>query len=218
MEVRGKDHTENQLLSLINKTMRHDILNDLTIINNSLEAYKDSRDERLLDTAIDSIKKSFELVEDMKELETLVSSGSTLKLYNVRDIVEKVTRRYSVHTSIEGKCTVIADRALNSVIDNIVGNAVKHGKADRIDIGIESKGNLCKVKIADNGMGIPQEIKEKIFEEGFSSCQSNGLGLYIVRKTVERYGGSVRVEDNRPCGTVVILTLNCILVPGQLQL
>lgn len=209
LEVRSKDHTEN-LLTLINKTMRHDILNDLTIINNSLEAYKDSRDERLLDTAIDTIKRSFELVEDMKELETLVASGNTLKSHNARKIVENVTCRYGIQTNIEGECTIIADRAINSVIDNIVGNAVKHGQADRIDVSIEDEDDFCRIKIADNGVGIPQEIKEKIFEEGFSSCKSNGLGLYIVRKTIERYGGNVQVEDNHPCGTVVILTLNCI--------
>ncbi len=209
MEVRGEDHTKNQLLSLINKTMRHDILNDLTIINNSLEAYKDSKDERLLENAMSTVKRSFELVEDMKELETIVYSGNTLKPYNIREAVENVTQGYSVQTSIEGDCTVIADSALNSVIDNIVGNAVKHGQADKIDIRIEDEGNFCRIKIADDGMGIPQEMKEKIFDEGFTSCKSNGLGLYIVRKTIERYGGSVQVEDNQPHGTVIILTLNC---------
>lgn len=210
MEMGDKYHTEKQLLSLINKTMRHDILNDLTIINNSLEAYKDSKDDKLLENAIETIKRSFELIEEMRELETLVSSGNTLKPCNIREILENVTCRYRVQTSIEGECTVIADKALNSVIDNIVGNAVKHGQADRIDIRIEDEGDFCEIKIADNGLGIPQEMKEKIFDEGFSNSKGSGLGLYIVRKTIERYGGNIRVEDNQPSGTVVTLTLNCV--------
>ncbi len=209
MEVRDTDFTQNQLLSIINKTMRHDILNDLTIINNSLEAYKDSKDERLLDNAINTIKRSFELVEDMKELEELASSGNSLKALDVREIVENVTKRYRVGVNIEGDCSVMADRAFSSVIDNIVGNAVKHGQADKVDVRIEEVGGHCRIKIGDNGVGIPQEIKERIFDEGFSSCKSNGLGLYIVRKTVERYGGCVQVEDNSPSGTIISLTLNC---------
>ncbi|MFO7966187.1 MAG: HAMP domain-containing sensor histidine kinase [Archaeoglobaceae archaeon] len=209
VEVRSKDYTKNQLLSLINKTIRHDISNDLTIINNSLEAYKEVKDEKLLENAMNVIKRSFELVEDMKELEALVSSGNTLEPHNVREVLENIVCRYGIQTSIEGDCTVIADKALTSVMNNIVANAVKHGKADRIDVSIEDEDNFCWIKIADNGSGIPPEVKERIFDEGFSSCKSNGLGLYIVRKTIERYGGRVQIEDNQPHGTVVNLILNC---------
>ncbi|MFW6194160.1 MAG: sensor histidine kinase [Halobacteriota archaeon] len=212
MEVRDTDHSKKQLLSLINKTMRHDILNDLTIINNNLEAYKDTKDEKLLDNALNAIERSFELVKDMRELENLVSAENShsLQPYNLKEVIESVAKRYHLAVNIEGDCVVIADKALTSVMDNIMGNAIKHGRADRIDvtIEIEDESDLCRVKIADNGLGIPQDMKERIFDEGFSSCRNNGLGLYIVRKTIERYGGDVRVDDNWPCGTVIILTLN----------
>jgi two-component system sensor kinase len=51
-------------------------------------------------------------------------------------------------------------------------------------------------------------VKEKIFDEGFSygERRGTGLGLYLVKKTMERYGGSVRVEDNKPQGAVFVLT------------
>ena len=70
---------------------------------------------------------------------------------------------------------------------------------------------MYSIKIADYGKGIPESIKENIFEEGisFGDSKGSGLGLYIVKKTVERYGGSIIVEDNTPQGTIFIIKLKC---------
>ena len=91
---------------------------------------------------------------------------------------------YDVQIWIEGDGVVLADEALISVFDNIIRNATIHGKADKIRIKIENKDELCEIRIADNGSGIPEEIKNEIFDEGFSygDNRGSGLGLYIVRK------------------------------------
>ncbi|MFO8132483.1 MAG: ATP-binding protein, partial [Thermoplasmatota archaeon] len=70
-------------------------------------------------------------------------------------------------------------------------------------------GDTCEIRVADEGSGIPDEIKQRVFEERFShgSTGGSGLGLYIVKKTMQRYGGSVDIEDNQPTGTVVVLRL-----------
>jgi signal transduction histidine kinase len=63
------------------------------------------------------------------------------------------------------------------------------------------------MRIADYGKGVPPEIKGMIFQEGFryGEMGNTGLGLYIVKKTMERYGGQVSVEDNQPKGAVFVL-------------
>ncbi len=200
----------NEVLRLLNKILRHDILNDLTVVCMSIEQYKESRDEKLLSVALGCMKKSIRLIERMKELESLISSGKNLKSWNVREVVEEVIKDYQAEFSVRGDCSVIADEALSCVIDNLIRNAIQHGRADRIDITIENKGEFCELEIADNGIGIPDEIKEKIFEEGFSGDRKGmGLGLYIARKTVERYGGSIMVKNNKPEGSIFILRLKC---------
>ncbi len=196
-----------EVLRLLNKNLRHDILNDLTVVGNSIEVYKDNRDEKILDTAIMHIEKSTELVRRMKQLESLVSSGGSLKSFSLRDIIDGVKEQYSVEFNVKGDCTVLADEALSSVIDNIVENAVKHGKADKITVSIESGEDLCEMRIADNGVGVPNEIKEQIFDEGVSGGGGTGLGLYIARKTIERWGGHIHVEDNHPSGAVFTISL-----------
>jgi len=198
----------NEVLRLLNKTLRHDILNDLTIISNSIEIYKEIKDREILNHAFNSIKKSVKLINEMRELESLVFTGKNIRPYNVREVIESVLKNYLVEYHIEGDSTVLADEALSSVFDNIVRNAIDHGKADRIEVNIINKNEFCEIRIADNGTGIPDNIKDMIFEEGFSADNGSGLGLYIVSKTVERYEGSVRVEDNNPNGTVFIITLN----------
>jgi signal transduction histidine kinase len=67
-------------------------------------------------------------------------------------------------------------------------------------------------RIADNGPGVPDEQKERIFEEGEKGIDSEdtGLGLHLVRTLVDRYGGDVRVEDNEPEGSVFVAeSLRC---------
>jgi len=199
----------NEILSLINKNLRHDVLNDLSVISGSIEVYKDCKDEKLLENALNAVDRSVELIRRMKELETLVTAGGGLKPYNLKDLVQSILEMKDIKYSIKGNCTVLGDDAFNSLIENLANNAINHGKADEINVFIEEKGDHCELRIANNGIKIPKEIKEKIFEEGFSygERKGSGLGLYIVRKTIERYGGNIRVEDNKPTGVVFILTL-----------
>ena len=66
---------------------------------------------------------------------------------------------------------------------------------------------MCEVRIADNGSGIVNDIKEAIFEEGFVDGETGhtGLGLHIVKKAMEKYGGYVYAQDNQPRGTAFVL-------------
>ena len=72
---------------------------------------------------------------------------------------------------------------------------------------------MCRVKFIDNGTGIPFEIKDKIFDEGFHYCKSGhtGIGLHIVKENIERYGGKFSVEDNQPNGTVFVINLKTVI-------
>ena len=202
-------HELNEVLRLLNKNLRHDILNDLTVVGNYLELYNETKDKKLLDSAFKSIKKSVELIKRMRELESLITSGNNLKPLDIRKILEDLARNYNIQIHIKGNGIALADDALISVFDNIIRNAVVHGNANEIEIRVENRDNMCEIRIADNGTGIPDEIKNEIFEEGFSYGDrgGSGLGLYIVKKTVERYGGSVSIEDNKPKGTVFVIKL-----------
>ncbi len=104
---------------------------------------------------------------------------------------------------------VVADESISSVFENIISNAFTHGKTDRVVIEIEKHGDFVITKIRDFGVGIPDEIKEKIFEEGFAYGDKGhtGMGLYIAKKLVGFFGGDVWVEDNEPKGACFVIKL-----------
>lgn len=97
---------------------------------------------------------------------------------------------------------VLADGLLSTVFTNLIGNAIKFGGPGvEIDIRVEEEDGGVLVSVEDTGPGIPDEVKGKLFtrfERGMAGGSGQGLGLFIVRTLVERYGGEVRVEDRVP--------------------
>jgi signal transduction histidine kinase len=199
-------------LRLINKLIRHDVINRLQIAQSALdlagEGTKKDADDAMLHKAIDRVRDTIALLQRMRDLEQLVASSKNLQRYDARQVAEEVAAQFDVSITLEGDCVVTADKALYSVLENLLRNAVDHGGSTKIHISMCKDDSTCKVRIADNGSGIDDEIKQRVFNEEFSSGGSagSGLGLYIVKKTMERYGGSVAIEDNHPRGTVVVLT------------
>ena len=201
----------NSSLLLLNRIMRHDIMNDLSIALGSLQLYEIKREGRFLDAATRSLTKGVDLINDISDLERL-RVPAELRSVNVRDVVNKVVDNragQNILFRVSGDVTAIADETLSSVIDNLVGNAIMHGGTETVDIDISTVDGQCLIRVADQGKGIPEEIKERVFDEGFKFGETGntGFGLYIVKKTMERYGGSVAVADNHPHGTVFELRL-----------
>jgi len=202
--------THQEHRKLINKILSHDLTNNLSVARSALRLNKESPETDLLDKASGSINKSIQLIKRMRDLESFVSFQRGLASFNVNNIVNKIVKNYpSVSYKITGKANVLADEAFSSVIDNIIGNAVIHSGTKKIDISIINKGKMCEIKIADYGVGIPDKIKNKIFEEGFVSGNTghSGLGLFIAKKTLEKYSADIFVEDNKPKGSIFILIL-----------
>jgi len=197
-----------EALRVINKLIRHDVINKLQIARSALDIAREDADEAMMEKAMGRLSDTIMLLRRMKELEQLVASSTNLQRYDARKVADDVAAKFDVAVSMEGGCTVTADKALYSVMENLLRNAVDHGGSTHVDISMEPCNGTCKIRVADNGSGIDDEIKQRVFNEEFSSGGSagSGLGLYIVKKTMERYGGSVAIEDNHPRGTVVVLT------------
>jgi PAS domain S-box-containing protein len=91
---------------------------------------------------------------------------------------------------------------IEQVISNLVSNAMKYGNGKPISVKVQmlEGGDQARLVVADQGMGIPAEMRERIFERFERAGVSGrkiaglGLGLYICRQIVEAHGGSIRVE------------------------
>ncbi len=193
-------------LKIINRILRHDILNDLAVIRGYAEIGEDKTDQEFCRKIVNRVDKAVETIEKLKNIEMALGES---ELYPVRisDVVKGIMDSYDVDWEMEGDGVVYADDGFYSVIDNLVSNAIKHGKSTRIKFEVKYEGDDAVIRVIDNGTGIPDEFRSSIFEEGFSLGESSGLGLYIVRKLVEKYGGSIDVSENRPSGAVFTIKL-----------
>lgn len=190
---------KNELLSLLSKILRHDILNDLTIIRSAIEL----RDEALFEMAESRISRIVEKIADVKLVE---ESMGELRIVNVSELLYYAVDKYKNETdiSIESEeLFVKADETLKSLFENIISNAIVHNiRKVKISIKVYKDGADCVVAIADNGIGISDRLKEKIFKERISNRKGGGLGLFIAKKIVEMFNGEIRVYNNKPVGAV----------------
>ncbi len=211
-----KKNTEeiNKTLKVVNSILRHDILNNFTVISGSLEIFKMKKDEKFLNSAMNGVERSIDLIKKMKEVEKVISPNEMKKM-NLRELIDDVINRYpqdKIHFTVEGEGMAFADDALISVFENIINNAIIHSGTDVVKVSIRptpTDPDLVEIRFADQGVGIPNEIRSKIFHEGFRYGKSgqSGLGLYIVKKVLERYGATISVEDNKPKGSVFVIVI-----------
>jgi len=112
---------------------------------------------------------------------------------------------------------VMADRtAITTIVFNLIENAVKYSSPENTEIQtiVRQKKGRVFFKVADNGIGIPDEDKGKIFDkfyrvgsEDTRKTKGTGLGLYIVKQIVKTHSGSIVVRNNSPQGSVFEVTL-----------
>ena len=102
------------------------------------------------------------------------------------------------------------------LFQNLIGNALKYSRDDvcpDIQISVDRNDDaFLELSVSDNGIGIAPEYAEKIFVifkrlHGKGEYGGTGIGLAICKKIVERHGGKIWVERNRPQGSIFRLTL-----------
>ncbi len=132
-----------------------------------------------------------------------------LSLYRANPKVEIIWRK------VRGQVMMEADKThMNRLFTNLLTNAIDAcSNKERCVINIdEQKGDgVILFKIKDNGEGIPDEVKSKIFTPNFTTKTSGtGLGLAMCKSIVEQAGGTIRFETERGVGTTFFVTLPLI--------
>lgn len=104
---------------------------------------------------------------------------------------------------------------LQMAFNNLIENALKYSPKDTaIQVVLANKENQCQLAITDEGNGIPDEDKLKIFEKFYrigsdatQKSKGTGLGLFLVKRIVDAHKGMVYVKDNQPKGSIFTIQL-----------
>jgi signal transduction histidine kinase len=102
---------------------------------------------------------------------------------------------------------------VNTILQNLIENAIKYSRTDRepfVRISVRKANDFLKIEVADNGVGIPADFQSKVFNMFFRAndrIQGTGLGLYILKRAVERLDGNVDFVSDTFHGTTFTVLL-----------
>ncbi len=222
-----------QLRSNLLRSISHDIRTPLTSISgnasNLLSHYRQLDEETLMQIFSDIYDDSewlIDLVENLLFISRIENGRMQLNLSTnvMNEVIEEAIRHVDKNadqhqilvSNSEELLLVKADtRLLMQVLINLINNAVKNTqKGSRICITSGRRKEKVLVTVSDNGPGIPDDIKEHVFEMFYTGQnrvadgrRGLGLGLSLCKAIMESHNGSIALEDNIPTGCRFILTL-----------
>ena len=221
-DITERKRAENELLDakmeaeLYLDLMGHDINNIHQIAIGYLELAcealgVDEESRYLIEKPLETMQRAAKLIDNVRKLQQVQSGEIKDDVIDLDAALADVVREYRIVANVKitfdngsGPHKVMANELIADVFSNIVGNAVKHanGNGPRIAISIDKvldgSKTFYKVSVEDNGPGIPDDLKEKVFnrlQRGTTHARGVGLGLYLVKSLVESYHGRVWVED-----------------------
>ena len=169
---------------------------------------------------VDTILSTFSAMLRISQIES-GTRRSGFKTVNLSDIVVSVIdalqpvaeeQRKIIHTNIEPDVTLTGDKELlTQMAFNLLDNAILHTPVNtQINVSLRSSGAQTELTVADNGPGIAEAYRQRVFQRFYRLEQSratpgNGLGLSIVAAIADLHGGTIALSDNDP-GLKIVLT------------
>jgi two-component system nitrogen regulation sensor histidine kinase NtrY len=206
------------------KQVAHEVKNPLTPMKLTIQNFerKFNPEDPNVREKVKQMSKT--MVDQIDVIATVASAFSEFaklpeknnEMINLNDEVEDILRVFNddsifIHAN-KSDIMINMDRIyLSRIITNLVTNARQAESDDRklmINVDIEQHQRRVTISVQDNGIGIPENIYERIFEPNFTSKNSGmGLGLSMVRKMVEDYKGEIIVKSEVGKGSTFTITL-----------
>jgi CheY-like chemotaxis protein len=217
-------------------TVSHELRTPLTAISgalgiviNGLAGSLPEQAERMIQIAHSNSHRLIYLVNDLLDMEKLVAGKMNFDIqpHRLRELVQRSIEenaayagqygvKYHLLGRADAKVMVDAQRLLQ-VLANYLSNAAKFSPVqDTVTIQIEVQFGRARVSVSDNGPGISEEFRPRLFKK-FSQADSSdtrqkggtGLGLAICKEIIERMGGSLGIEPNTEKGACFYFELPC---------
>lgn len=158
------------------------------------------------------------LIRDVLDYSRIAREDLPLEPVDVNELIDELLGTYPQFRGLDIRATAIPKvcgnrAALTQCFSNLLGNAVKFQRAGEtacVRIHGELDGERVKIRVIDNGTGVPDAAQARVFDMFFQVNARNdgtGIGLSIVRKAAERMGGSVAIEATSERGSTFLLEL-----------
>ncbi len=221
--------TKNKLFSIIAHDLRGPIGNFLPILDLlTMKSEMGEEDyEQLIAELKISAKSTFELLENLLNWSKSQSEGIQLHPTNI-DVSAIVSENVEMMRLISSKKNIQIDftakkplyayaekDSVDLVVRNLINNAIKFTEnGGLIRVSVSEKPEFITIKVSDNGVGMSEEIREKLFGQsvvsssrGTNNEKGSGLGLALCKDFVQRNGGEIFVESTLGMGSTFMFTL-----------
>lgn len=187
----------NRKMHLLSGITRHDILNQLTVLQGNLEFMRERITDPVLlgymdrqQQALGFISRQIAFTQDYQDLGVRAPDYRGLRECVAHAAADLDARDLTL-VSEAGEFEIYADPMLEKVFYNLFENSVRYaGPAPEVRVGCRRRGESLLIVVEDNGPGIPAHEKERIFIRGFG--RNTGLGLFLVREILLTTGIGIR--------------------------
>ncbi len=215
---------------LFNDLMAHDLNNifqgiliGLELIAMDMAATPQLRDK--IEQCIEQVARGVTLIANVKRLAHIENEPIMLRQTSISSLIRAAKqmvvtsfpkRELVVRINIPPEHDrVMADEFLLDAVENVLHNAVKHSKKSPVEVDVVSKvhdAHFVEIRFEDNGPGIDENRRRVLLlRKGMRSTVSGGMGLALIQRICNRYGGQMTIEDRVPGqpheGTAVVLIL-----------
>jgi two-component system, chemotaxis family, CheB/CheR fusion protein len=219
---------ESESLVAIGKTagmVGHDIRNplqaitsDVYLVKSELASFPESEAKKGVEESLEGIEKNVEYINKIvSDLQDFARKGSPKQTaVNVEKIIQEISstniipQHVAVSLSIEKDFpTLILDESyLKRIMTNLISNAVQAMPTNgKLTITAFRQNDRAVINVEDNGVGIPEEFKSKMFKPLFTTkAKGQGFGLAVVKKLTEAMQGTVTFESENGKGTKFVLS------------
>ena len=202
----------NKQVALLTSITRHDIINQI----NSLKGYITMVKRQNTDEKIADVLKKEETIAEMILRQIIFTrdyqnvGAEPPRWIPVKDtlatILQTVDRGPVTIAITTGDLEIYADPLIEKVFFNLIDNSLRHGEhVTRIGISCEQDGRDLLLAYDDDGVGIPDDEKEKIFTRGFG--KNTGYGLFLIREILSITGFSIQENGTRGKGARFVIRI-----------
>ncbi|SIR80644.1 GAF domain-containing protein [Haladaptatus litoreus] len=221
-----------QRLQVFNRILRHNLRNDLNVVLGHADNIKEAVPGAAKSAEIIK-RKATELInisEKAREVgKTLDRSGQTGTAVEITSIIERACSDLQesypnvvLSTELPNTAWVYGDKTLNTVVNEVVENAIEHNDRDDPVVTLSvtavdsERENWTEIIISDNGPGIPKEEQLVLIEGRETALQhGSGLGLWLTNWVVGKFDGELTFGTNEPRGSVVTIRLRRAESPSR---
>ena len=205
----------NEKLDVVGSLTRHDVRNKLSTVTGYSyllkKKYSDHPDiVTAIDKQIESVKEIGRIFEFAKIYEEL--GAKELSYVDVEKAINEAVALFSGLTfKIVNDChglLVLSDSFLRQLFYNLIDNSLKHGeKVTQIRIYCSKAGDNVNLTYEDDGVGIPEANRQKLFSKGFTTTKGTGFGLSLIQRMVDVNGWSITEQGKPGKGVKFIITI-----------